>query len=54
VSPMESNLELVLASVEDISVYFFGEADTAKSTQPLKVFIVMRDFLRCWSTLVKT
>lgn len=46
VSEVQSDLELVLASVKDISVYFYGEADTAKSTQPaLKVFMVMRAFL---------
>ena len=45
VSGVQTDLELVLASVKDISVYFYGEADTAKSTQPLKVFLVMREFL---------
>lgn len=45
VSVVQSDLELVLASVKDISIYFYGEADTAKSTQPLKVFVVMREFL---------
>jgi hypothetical protein len=31
---VQSNLELVLAIVKDISVYFNGEADTAKNLQP--------------------
>jgi hypothetical protein len=34
VSAVQSNLELVLAIVKDISVYFNGEADTAKNLQP--------------------
>jgi len=45
VGVVQSDLELVLASVKDISIYFYGEADTVKSTQPLKVFVVMREFL---------
>lgn len=45
VGVVQSDLELVLTSVKDISIYFYGEADTAKSTQPLKVFVVMREFL---------
>lgn len=45
VGVVQRDLELVLASVKDISIYFYGEADTAKSTQPLKVFVVMREFL---------
>lgn len=42
---VQRDLEAVLASVKDISIYFYGEADTAKSKQPLKVFMVMREFL---------
>lgn len=42
---VQRDLDVVLASVKDISIYFYGEADTAKSTQPLKVFVVMREFL---------
>ena len=45
VSAVQSDLDLVLANVKDISVYFYGETDSAKSTQPLKVFMVMREFL---------
>jgi hypothetical protein len=42
---VQRDLDIVLASVKDISIYFYGEADTAKSPQPLKVFVVMREFL---------
>ena len=45
VGVVQKDLDIVLASVKDISIYFYGEADTAKSTQPLKVFVVMREFL---------
>lgn len=45
VTSMQRELDLVLASVKSISIYFYGEAVTANNSQPLKVFMVLREFL---------
>lgn len=45
VTSMQRELDLVLASVKSISIYFYGEAVAANNSQPLKVFMVLREFL---------